>query len=210
LGELPPHIFAIADESYYRLLRDHLNQCVVISGESGAGKTESTKLILNYLAHLSGKHSQIEEQLIESSPILEAFGNAKTVRNNNSSRFGKFMEIQFSTEGHIEGARIHDYLLEKVFFERDLCRVFIDVQMLQSRIVAQAENERNYHIFFNLLAGASAEEKSIFFFLQKINAVLFLSFLTTCYRRTEVERSGQLPAGEPERVPASRRDERRR
>ena len=121
LGDLPPHIFAIADEAHNSMLAKRANQCVVISGESGAGKTESTKLIVSYLAHLSGKHSQVEEQLVDSSPILESFGNAKTTRNNNSSRFGKFMEIQFSEFGSIEGARINectnDFLsLEPAFF----------------------------------------------------------------------------------------------
>lgn len=147
LGELAPHIFAVAADAYSSLFRKNppINQCVVISGESGAGKTESTKLILSYLAHLSGNHSQVEEQLLDSSPILEAFGNAKTTRNNNSSRFGKFMEIHFNSQGHIEGASINDFLLEKI------------------RIVQQAPDERNYHIFYNLLAGASKEQKKEWF-----------------------------------------------
>uniref|UniRef100_A0A8C4DK70 Myosin VIIBb n=1 Tax=Dicentrarchus labrax TaxID=13489 RepID=A0A8C4DK70_DICLA len=145
LGELPPHIFAIAEACYSNMTRHLRNQCCIISGESGAGKTESTKLILQYLAAVSGELSEkrIEQQILESNPILEAFGNAKTIRNDNSSRFGKYLEIFFNEDGVIEGARVEQYLLEK------------------SRVCHQALEERNYHMFYCMLAGVTAEEKKL-------------------------------------------------
>ncbi|TSQ12728.1 Unconventional myosin-VIIa [Bagarius yarrelli] len=136
IGEMPPHIFSIADNCYFNMQRNNRNQCCVISGESGAGKTESTKLILQFLAAISGQHSWIEQQVLEANPILEAFGNAKTIRNDNSSRFGKYIDIHFNKRGAIEGAKI-----EQVFF-------------------LQAPDERNYHVFYSMLQGMNPEQKT--------------------------------------------------
>ncbi|XP_078314826.1 unconventional myosin-IXb-like isoform X4 [Crassostrea virginica] len=144
LGELPPHIFAIADAAFYTMLRKKKNQCIVISGESGSGKTESTNLLLHHLTALSQKGSHgsgVEQTILGAGPVLEAFGNAKTVHNDNSSRFGKFIQVNYKENGMVHGAIVEKYLLEK------------------SRIVSQAKNERNYHVFYYLLAGADGQER---------------------------------------------------
>uniref|UniRef100_A0A672NIM5 Myosin X n=1 Tax=Sinocyclocheilus grahami TaxID=75366 RepID=A0A672NIM5_SINGR len=157
LGEIPPHIYAIANECYRSLWKRSNNQCVLISGESGAGKTESTKMILRFLSAMSQQSvmlstanrasSHVEEAILESSPIIEAFGNARTVHNNNSSRFGKFIQLHFSQHGNIQGGRITD------------CILCLDCW---NRVVCQNPGERNYRIFYALLAGTSAEQRESF------------------------------------------------
>jgi len=145
-NEVPPHVYAIADGAYRSMLGDRMNQSILITGESGAGKTENTKKVIQYLAAIAGRvgGGKLEEQIIQANPILESFGNAKTIRNNNSSRFGKFIEIQFNQAGFICGASISSYLLEK------------------SRVVSQAGVERGFHIFYQLLVGASADQKKAY------------------------------------------------
>ncbi|XP_039038113.1 myosin-1-like [Hibiscus syriacus] len=130
-----PHVYAIADTAIREMTRDEVNQSIIISGESGAGKTVTAKIAMQYLAALGGG-SGIEYEILKTNPILEAFGNAKTLRNDNSSRFGKLIEIHFSETGKISGAKIQTFLLEK------------------SRVVQCAEGERSYHIFYQLCAGA--------------------------------------------------------
>ncbi|KAF8054019.1 hypothetical protein N665_1355s0004 [Sinapis alba] len=131
-----PHVYAIADTAIREMIRDEVNQSIIISGESGAGKTETAKIAMQYLAALGGG-SGIEYEILKTNPILEAFGNAKTLRNDNSSRFGKLIEIHFSESGKISGAQVQTFLLEK------------------SRVVQCAEGERSYHIFYQLCDGAS-------------------------------------------------------
>ncbi|KAG6436833.1 hypothetical protein SASPL_101735 [Salvia splendens] len=150
IGELSPHPYAIADNAYRQYLccsmTKYISQAILVSGESGAGKTESTKSLMTYLAYMGGSvgveggKRTVEQQVLESSPVLEAFGNAKTVRNNNSSRFGKFVEIQFNNRGRISGAAIRTYLLER------------------SRVCQLSDPERNYHCFYMLCA---ATEKDV-------------------------------------------------
>lgn len=137
LGELPPHVFALADKAFRDMKSLKQSQSIIVSGESGAGKTESTKYILKYLCDLWAKAAgPVEQKILDANPILEAFGNAKTTRNNNSSRFGKFMEVHFNSKYQVVGGYISHYLLEK------------------SRICTQSSEERNYHVFYLLCAGA--------------------------------------------------------
>ncbi|XP_023365931.1 unconventional myosin-Vb [Otolemur garnettii] len=142
MGDMDPHIFAVAEEAYKQMARDEKNQSIIVSGESGAGKTVSAKYAMRYFATVGGSASEtnIEEKVLASSPIMEAIGNAKTTRNDNSSRFGKYIQIGFDKRYHIIGANMRTYLLEK------------------SRVVFQAEDERNYHIFYQLCAAASLPE----------------------------------------------------
>ncbi|XP_048564024.1 myosin-17-like isoform X11 [Triticum urartu] len=145
LGDLDPHVFAIADVSYRQMMNEGKSNSILVSGESGAGKTETTKLLMRYLAFLGGRSGTggrtVEQQVLESNPVLEAFGNAKTVRNNNSSRFGKFVELQFDKSGKISGAAIRTYLLER------------------SRVCQTSSPERNYHCFYFLCSAPSEDIK---------------------------------------------------
>ncbi|OZJ04569.1 hypothetical protein BZG36_02720 [Bifiguratus adelaidae] len=154
-GEMPPHIYAVTDLAYHDMLQDKENQTILITGESGAGKTENTKKSIQYLASIAldkfassatstRDGGKLEKQILEANPILEAFGNAQTIRNNNSSRFGKFIRIEFSSSGQIAGGNIQWYLLEK------------------SRVAFQAPDERNYHIFYQLMNSHRSESKDNF------------------------------------------------
>uniref|UniRef100_A0A8C4V0Q2 Myosin VB n=1 Tax=Falco tinnunculus TaxID=100819 RepID=A0A8C4V0Q2_FALTI len=138
-GDMDPHIFAVAEEAYKQMARDEKNQSIIVSGESGAGKTVSAKHAMHFFATVGGSASEtnIEAKVLASNPIMEAIGNAKTTRNDNSSRFGKYIQIGFDKRSRITGANMRTYLLEK------------------SRVVFQAEAERNYHIFYQLCASAS-------------------------------------------------------
>ncbi|XP_008055333.1 LOW QUALITY PROTEIN: myosin-16-like [Carlito syrichta] len=144
--EMPPHLFSISDNAYHDMLMDRENQSMLITGESGAGKTENTKKVIQYFANIGGtgrqttdKKGSLEDQIIQANPVLEAFGNAKTTRNNNSSRFGKFIRIHFGTTGKLAGADIESYLLEK------------------SRVISQQAAERGYHIFYQILSNKKPE-----------------------------------------------------
>uniref|UniRef100_A0A4W3JGV5 Myosin XVA n=1 Tax=Callorhinchus milii TaxID=7868 RepID=A0A4W3JGV5_CALMI len=148
LGENPPHLFAIANAAYSKMIDAKHNQCIIISGESGSGKTEATKLILRYLAAIHHKRrDNATQQILEATPLLESFGNAKTVRNDNSSRFGKYIEI------FLEDSEIEPIVVVSSF---------------------QAKNERNYHIFYELLAGLSSQQKQRFY-LQEAETYYYLN-----------------------------------
>jgi len=150
--KVAPHIFALSDAAYRAMIQTTTNQSMLITGESGAGKTENTKKVIQYLATIAGRaggQGTLEQQLLEFNPILEAFGNAKTTKNNNSSRFGKFIELQFNAGGQIAGANTLIYLLEK------------------SRVVFQAPNERNFHIFYQFMSDAMTKEDKTRLFLTR-------------------------------------------
>uniref|UniRef100_A0A8C7FVW4 Myosin-9 n=1 Tax=Oncorhynchus kisutch TaxID=8019 RepID=A0A8C7FVW4_ONCKI len=146
--EMPPHIYAITDTAYRSMMQDREDQSILCTGESGAGKTENTKKVIQYLAHVASSHKtkkdqgELEKQLLQANPILEAFGNGKTVKNDNSSRFGKFIRINFDVNGYIVGANIETYLLEK------------------SRAIRQAKDERTFHVFYYMLTGAGDKLRS--------------------------------------------------
>lgn len=174
--ENPPHIYAISDLAFRNMLEEHENQSILVTGESGAGKTENTKKVIQYLAAItssrskslldqaapanstssSGPNPTFEQKILQANPILEAFGNAQTVRNNNSSRFGKFIRIEFSRSGQIAGASIDWYLLEK------------------SRVICQSPKERNYHIFYQLIKGAPKDLREALMLEPDLNYYAYL------------------------------------
>ncbi|KAG7174088.1 Myosin-IIIa-like [Homarus americanus] len=149
-SENPPHIFAMADNAYHNMLHQKQQQCIVISGESGAGKTESANFLLKQLVTLGkAPNRNLEDKILQVNPIMESFGNAKTGINDNSSRFGKYLELTYTRLGKVTGAKISVYLLE------------------QSRVVHQAEGEQNFHIFYYLHDGLEAEDKLLQYCLDK-------------------------------------------
>jgi myosin-1 len=162
--ELPPHVYSLADETYSSMISYRENQCVIISGESGSGKTETSKIIMQYISGVSGKSAEVvrvKERMLSSNPVLEGFGNAKTVNNNNSSRFGKYMEVLFDYAGDPVGGRVTNYLLEK------------------SRVVGPAVGERNFHAFYQVCKGASAGDRETYC-IEGVEYYYYLS-QTECY-----------------------------
>ncbi|CAH1958774.1 unnamed protein product [Acanthoscelides obtectus] len=164
-NEVPPHIFAISDGAYVNMLTNHENQSMLITGESGAGKTENTKKVIAYFATVGAsskkgeteKKANLEDQVVQTNPVLEAFGNAKTVRNDNSSRFGKFIRIHFGPTGKLAGADIETYLLEK------------------ARVISQQTLERSYHIFYQLMSGSVPGVKEKCLLSNNVNDYNFVS-----------------------------------
>ncbi|KAM9363330.1 myosin-9-like [Symphorus nematophorus] len=167
--EMPPHIYAITDTAYRSMMQDREDQSILCTGESGAGKTENTKKVIQYLAHVASSfkskkdqgtavlsHGELEKQLLQANPILEAFGNAKTVKNDNSSRFGKFIRINFDVNGYIVGANIETCILVKI------CKLFSRFFYLleKSRAIRQAKDERSFHVFYYMLSGAGDKMRS--------------------------------------------------
>ncbi|PIC50791.1 hypothetical protein B9Z55_001555 [Caenorhabditis nigoni] len=174
--EMPPHVFAVTEEAYRSMLQERDDQSILCTGESGAGKTENTKKVIQYLAYVANRTmlknrktstdldistnrvmGQLEEQLLQANPILEAFGNSKTVKNDNSSRFGKFIRVHFDGTGCISGANIEFYLLEK------------------SRVLRQAPNERSFHIFYQLLKGLPKSQRDQFLLEDSLSKYKYLT-----------------------------------
>ncbi|XP_071547313.1 myosin heavy chain, muscle-like isoform X2 [Panulirus ornatus] len=172
-NEVPPHIFAISDGAYTDMLQNHENQSMLITGESGAGKTENTKKVIQYFANIARRTDSfekkkektfkfsgggnLEDQIVQTNPVLEAFGNAKTVRNDNSSRFGKFIRIHFGPSGKLSGADIETYLLEK------------------ARVISQQTLERSYHMFYQIMSDQIKNIKPICFLSNDIHDYHFVS-----------------------------------
>ncbi|XP_054257732.1 myosin heavy chain, muscle isoform X7 [Macrosteles quadrilineatus] len=166
-NEVPPHIFAISDGAYVNMLTNKENQSMLITGESGAGKTENTKKVIAYFATVGAsskkptaeetKKGTLEDQVVQTNPVLEAFGNAKTVRNDNSSRFGKFIRIHFGPSGKLAGADIETYLLEK------------------ARVISQQSLERSYHIFYQIMSGSVPGVKDMCLLTDNVNDYHFVS-----------------------------------
>ncbi|KFB38085.1 AGAP000776-PA-like protein [Anopheles sinensis] len=179
IGELPPHVYAIADKAIRDMRVLKLSQSIIVSGESGAGKTESTKYLLKFLCDAVATAGPIEQKILDANPILEAFGNAKTTRNNNSSRFGKFIEVHYDRQCQVVGGHISHYLLEK------------------SRICTQGADERNYHVFYMLCAGAppALREKLD---LTKPDDYRYLGGCTQYFTHPHTE--SRIPAGYKSRV----------